>query len=271
MTKNNSFKKQIRARMKATGETYAQAREALYEKTFPLDHLLTNGLSLPLDKAVQEVTAEDLFAGQELQTIRNSLMNDHNIVVLGGANTGKTFTLNALLNSNFALNPTHRLVTIEEYVNELQVSEYTHVSLLSGLCRPRIGVLDLVPPAKSMNPNAIAVGEIRIDEISSTEYMTMRGISAFTTCHSRNIIQLAGFLGGDFPAGTTLVMVDRLKIGEHTMLLRAVVPLTEEVKEAMELYHTGGDEQKLHETLDALGVVTIDAKRQKLTDLGILK
>lgn len=267
MTHNNSFKKKIRARMKVTGETYAQAREALYKRTFPLDFLLSSGLSLPVNKSNAHVVVEDIFSGQELNDIRTSISQRHHILVCGGAYTGKTFTLNAILNSNSVINPTHRVITIEENMKELIVGNYS----FSLVFQPKeYAISDLLTSSLRMRPDTIAVGEIRCDEMWMMDRLGSVGTTSFTTCHSRSISQLAGYMGANnFPQLTTIVMVDRFKVGEHNLFLKAVIPLTDEVREALETYRQGYDEDLLNATLDSLGVVTIDSKRRELAKRGI--
>lgn len=268
MTKNNSFKKQIRARMQMTGETYAQSREALYRKTFTLESLLASGLSLSVNKLNSEVMIEDIFSGQELQDIRTGISQRHHILVCGGAYTGKTFTLNAILNSNAVINPNHRVVTIEENMRELVTDNHS----FSLVVQPKeYSIPDLITSSLRMRPDAIAVGEIRCDEMWIMDRLGSVGTTSFTTCHSRSITQLAGYMETNgFPQPTTVVMVDRLKIGEHTLFLKAVIPITDKVREAMEIYRRGYDDTALYTTLESLGVITIDSKRHELTRQGIL-
>ncbi len=268
MTKNNSFKKQIRARMKATGETYAQARHALQEKTFSLDFLMANGLSPFVNKPASEVVIEDLFSGKELQDLQKSLMRKEHVFICGGAYTGKTFTLNAILNSNAILHPTERVITIEENVNELTRREYD-TSLLTD---STVSIRDMVQHALRFSPDLIAIGEIGRDEIWLTDHITQIGIGSYSTMHSGSITDLALTLDNtSFPQPTTVVMMDRFKIGEHYLFLKAVVPVTKEFSEAMSAYRKDRDEEQLHRVLAELGIVTIDAKRKKLVHLGVLK
>lgn len=271
MTKNNSFKKQIRNRMKATGETYTQARDGLHERTFSLAFLIENGLVLPLnDPSPSDVAVEDLFRGKELHDLNTSLATKSNIIVYGGMDTGKTLTLNAILNSYNALNSDSRVITIEEKASELYFKQENHVSLTAT---DDVSLAELLHSALRMRPDAVAVGEIQTNSsgMRIVKSITSQGMSSFATCHAQTFLHLASFAGGNFPDPTTVVMVDRLRIGEHVLFLRSVIPLTDEIKDAMEDFYKKNDQKKFYAALDALGVVTIDSKRRKLADLGIIK
>ena len=166
MTKNNSFKKQIRSRMALTGETYAQAREALCVEHIPLKELLEAGLVLP-SKDPKNRRLEDIFTPSELHDLKKSLVQRETVIVAGGAGTGKTAVLNTILNTyGVESRKPHgiesRIISIEENICELDVVEGDHFQLLA---RDTTSVEALLPNVMRMRPDAVAVGEIRINEM----------------------------------------------------------------------------------------------------------
>lgn len=268
MTKNNSFKKQIRSRMALTGETYAQAREALYVEHIPLKELLEAGLVLP-SKDPKNRRLEDIFTPSELHDLKKSLVQRETVIVAGGAGTGKTAVLNTILNTyGVESRKPHgiesRTISIEENICELDVVEGDHFQLLT---RDTTSVEALLPNVMRMRPDAVAVGEIRINEMWMLHRLVGMGTGSFGTLHCRTMTQLAEYWDFEETRATTVVMMERLMVAGRKFYLYAVIPLTGEVIAAMKQYRMDYDEVNFYKTLGTLGVEPVESKELRIRNM----
>jgi type IV secretion system protein VirB11 len=107
--------------------------------------------------------AAQLAAGDIAGMLANAVRGRRNILVSGGASTGKTTFLNALIRE---IAPDERLILIED-TPELQVRQANVVGLLaarSALGEAAVTANDLVAASLRMRPDRIILGELRGEE-----------------------------------------------------------------------------------------------------------
>jgi Flp pilus assembly CpaF family ATPase len=106
-----------------------------------------------------------------------------NIVVSGAPASGKTSLLVAI---NAFAPPHHKIVTIEEDVNELKFyNNFMHVVSLQGSNRAdRLGIREQVINALRLRPDRLIIGEIRGAEANEVFAGANLGIPFMTTMHS---------------------------------------------------------------------------------------
>lgn len=108
---------------------------------YPLEDYVARGLLLP---------AWRLAVGE-------AVVEHHNILVVGGTNTGKSTFANAVIREMAEVCPGERVVILEDTV-ELQCAADDHLALRSG---PGLPLVDLVKHTLRTSPNRIVVGEVR--------------------------------------------------------------------------------------------------------------
>lgn len=108
---------------------------------YPLDDYVSRGLLLPAWRAA----------------VREAVVAHHNILIVGGTNTGKSTFANAVLREMAEVCPGERVVILEDTV-ELQCAADDHLALRSG---PGLPLVDLVKHTLRTSPNRIVVGEVR--------------------------------------------------------------------------------------------------------------
>lgn len=86
-----------------------------------------------------------------------AVLDHHNVLIVGGTNSGKTTLANAMLREITDLCPRERIVILEDTV-ELQCAAHDHLALRSG---PAVPLALLVKSALRTSPNRIVVGEVR--------------------------------------------------------------------------------------------------------------
>lgn len=124
---------------------------------------VTNGPAFNIRKLPRAVySLDDYRSGQSLTVrqhaaLRAAIADRHNILVVGGTNTGKTTFANALLREITERCPRERLVVLEDTV-ELQCAAHDHLALRTN---ERVSLADLVRSALRTSPNRIIVGEVR--------------------------------------------------------------------------------------------------------------
>ncbi len=91
------------------------------------------------------------------QVLRLAVHSHCNILVAGGANTGKTTFANALLREIAEVTPRERVVILEDTI-ELQCVSPDHLALRT---RPGLSLAALVKATLRTSPNRIIVGEVR--------------------------------------------------------------------------------------------------------------
>lgn len=108
---------------------------------YPLDDYVARGLLLPPWRA----------------TIREAVLAHHNILIVGGTNTGKSTFANAVIHEMAECCPGERVVILEDTV-ELQCAAVDHLALRAG---PELPLQELVKSTLRASPNRIVVGEVR--------------------------------------------------------------------------------------------------------------
>lgn len=152
----------------------------------------TGGPIITLHKpAQQRFTVEDCVRGgllnqQMAEFLLACVQARLNILICGGADTGKTALLNALCMSI----PEHEhIVTIEELA-ELHLKRRWHVALLSGRVSAgeRVTPRDLLQHAERMRPEHLIVGECRGNETGELIRMMNNGQEGvMTTLYAQSI------------------------------------------------------------------------------------
>ncbi|HEY9235339.1 MAG TPA: P-type conjugative transfer ATPase TrbB [Phenylobacterium sp.] len=107
---------------------------------------------------LKDYVAQRAMSPEEAATLGQAVCARRNILVSGGAGSGKTTLANALLaEPAFA---SDRVFLIED-VRELQCSAWDQVATLTRRPPDAIAVVDLVRDALRMRPDRIVVGELR--------------------------------------------------------------------------------------------------------------
>lgn len=106
-----------------------------------LDRYVTDGIMTP----------------EQVDVIRDSIMNRLNIVVSGGTGTGKTTLTNAILAELVETTPEHRLVILEDTA-EIQCAAENHVILHTT---DTVDMSRLLKSTMRLRPDRIIVGEVR--------------------------------------------------------------------------------------------------------------
>lgn len=258
MTENNSFKKQIRARMKIAGETYAQARAHLYDSSYkPDSHYLSLGY-LPGNPAPHTgLTLESIFPAEDIPTVSEQLLSQRYglIVISGAANSGKTMTLNTMLNSSTGL----RSISIEYQDRELSVNpDSLHVGLSVS---ERTEMSAVTKAAMRMWSDMIAFPNLTpIDEdilccAAHTARTAHLGIIDMHSSSLSNTIQtLNKPLEGDFSSLNAVIEQQRVRSGSRSFFKRSVIVFTDAVRRSAEEYVQHGDEKLLYSQLAEQGV-----------------
>lgn len=101
---------------------------------------------------------QGVMSEAEAETLRAAVRARRNIVVSGGAGSGKTTLANAILAEPAIA--ADRVLLLED-TPELQCSAWDCVALLTRRAPKPIGVVDLVRDALRMRPDRIVIGELR--------------------------------------------------------------------------------------------------------------
>lgn len=107
---------------------------------------------------LEDYVAQEVMSPDQAEVLRQAVSARLNILICGGAGSGKTTLANALLaEPAFAGD---RIFLIED-VPELQCSAWDQVAVLTRRQPEPIDVVDLVRDALRMRPDRIVVGELR--------------------------------------------------------------------------------------------------------------
>ena len=125
-----------------------------------------------------------------LNYLKKNIINKKNIVIVGGTGSGKTSTLNALVNS---IPETERLITIEDSA-EIQTSHPHRIALESRPPnienRGAITIRKLLRNALRMRPDRIIVGEIRGAEcLDMLQAMNTGHQGSLSTIHANSELE----------------------------------------------------------------------------------
>ncbi|WP_269475719.1 P-type conjugative transfer ATPase TrbB [Variovorax sp. SRS16] len=119
--------------------TFAIRKKAV--AIFTLDQYVTNGA----------------MTAQQCDVIRAAVRGHRNILVIGGTGSGKTTLVNAIIDDMVALDPTERIVIIED-TGEIQCAAINHVQFHTTV---DVSMTMLLKTTLRMRPDRILVGEVR--------------------------------------------------------------------------------------------------------------
>lgn len=276
MTKNNSFKKQVRARMQRTGETYKQAYDALYNpdrRTQVLDYLAGFGLQ-PMNslKDRENIALDQFFSGATLRSITSVLSDEYRdgmILFAGKAASGKTMMMNAAVNTYMSCNPTDRIIAIEDVDHPETV---LMPKILNGivLSSKKEDTAKLITDAIRMRPNMVTIGEIINDEtIHSSSVAGETGHQVMASIHATSFASAIGRLGR-VDKLKVVIMQERFASDFGLLALRYALVVTPEIRTVLNDYLAHNNETALYDTLEALGAPTLETQKEKMVTAGIL-
>lgn len=143
----------------------------LLECEFPLDGSRFAGQLPPIvseavfavrKKAVAVFTLEQyvedgIMTDVQRATIEAAIADHRNILVSGGTGSGKTTLVNAIINQMVSLDPTERIVIIED-TGEIQCAAKNYLQYHTS---PDVTMTELLKTALRMRPDRLLVGEVR--------------------------------------------------------------------------------------------------------------
>ena len=106
---------------------------------------------------LDQYVADGIMTPEQVDVIRNSIVDRLNIVVSGGTGTGKTTLTNAILAELVETTPEHRLVILEDTA-EIQCAAENHVILHTT---DTVDMGRLLKSTMRLRPDRIIVGEVR--------------------------------------------------------------------------------------------------------------
>lgn len=106
---------------------------------------------------LDQYVADGIMTPEQVDVIRDSIVNRLNIVVSGGTGTGKTTLTNAILAELVETTPEHRLVILEDTA-EIQCAAENHVILHTT---DSVDMGRLLKSTMRLRPDRIIVGEVR--------------------------------------------------------------------------------------------------------------
>lgn len=98
-----------------------------------------------------------MISSEHRAQLGRAVLDHHNVLIVGGTNSGKTTLANAMLREITDLCPRERIVILEDTI-ELQCAAQDHLALRST---PAVPLALLVKSALRTSPNRIVVGEVR--------------------------------------------------------------------------------------------------------------
>jgi len=232
MTINHSLKQLIRARMRVTGETYTQARRNSMQSYNPTNIPLLDNLLSPNEHAI--FNKENGMQGYGLH------------LVLGGSGSGRTTTMNSLVDYYMRRNHNARLVSIA-MKQEIKLSaDFFQVNIdpFDTSYPDTEGRHFLFHPALRMRPDYISYHEIR-DEVDVREslYAGLSGHTVFSTLHAPNeeyaISKMKNMISRDEKERQvtsvyfreclkSLTTMNIVKVGNHRLRFATSIPITKE-------------------------------------------
>lgn len=107
--------------------------------------------------SLDRYVADGIMTPEQVDVIRDAILNRLNIVVSGGTGTGKTTLTNAILAELVGTTPEHRLVILEDTA-EIQCAAGNHVILHTT---DTVDMGRLLKSTMRLRPDRIIVGEVR--------------------------------------------------------------------------------------------------------------
>jgi Tfp pilus assembly pilus retraction ATPase PilT len=232
MTTNHSLKQLIRARMRITGESYTQARRNSMRTYNPTNVPLLDNL-LPSN--------EHLIFRKE-----NEMQGDGLHLVLGSNGSGRTTTMNSLVDYYMRMNCNARLVSIAMKQEIKMPAEFAQVNIdpFDTSYIPTGGSYSLFHPARRMRPDYISYHEIRNEaDVSEALHAGLSGHTVFSTLHAPNeeyaISKMENMVSKDENEREvisayfreclkSLTTMNIVKVGGHRLRFATSIPMTKE-------------------------------------------
>lgn len=107
-----------------------------------------------------EYVASEIMTEEQYKVIQEAIAKHRNILVIGGTGSGKTTLVNAIINEMVLLDPTERIVIIED-TGEIQCAAENAVQYHTTL---DVTMTMLLKTTLRMRPDRILVGEVRGEE-----------------------------------------------------------------------------------------------------------
>ncbi|MBA2710159.1 MAG: P-type conjugative transfer ATPase TrbB [Tatlockia sp.] len=110
--------------------------------------------------SLNDYVLNEVMTLEHYGVIRDAVAAHQNILVIGGTGSGKTTLVNAIINEMVMLNPTERIVIIED-TGEIQCAAENCVQYHTTL---EVSMTMLLKTTLRMRPDRILVGEVRGEE-----------------------------------------------------------------------------------------------------------
>lgn len=271
MTKNNNFKKQIRARMEQTGETYTEARKHLidaFTARRPDSFYLNEGYLLGNTGPRSALRTDQLFSETDTRALAQLLpRHSHGglIVFTGESDAGKTHTMNAVLNT-YLDQPGTRVIGIEnDHKGKLETPDDALYIPLSptGMYQDYFDdISELAYQTMRMVPNLVAITEppTRNNELLwLAERASETGHEVFLELTSPSLAQTVLRLSGrarswQYENISAIVEQQKFVFNSRNFFLRSVLVFDKEMQRVATEYAESLDEEKFYAQLRAHGV-----------------
>ena len=109
---------------------------------------------------LEQYVNQKIMTSNQCEKIKEYISNHKNILVVGGTGSGKTTLLNALIDSMVKINPTERIIIIED-TGELQCAAQNSIQYHTTI---DVSMTKLLKTTLRMRPDRIIVGEVRGEE-----------------------------------------------------------------------------------------------------------
>lgn len=122
--------------------------------------------SFAIRKRATSIFTLDQYVDKKIMTlkqcekIKEFISNHKNILVVGGTGSGKTTLLNAMIDAMVKINPTERVIIIED-TGELQCAAQNSIQYHTTI---DVSMTQLLKTTLRMRPDRILVGEVRGEE-----------------------------------------------------------------------------------------------------------
>lgn len=265
--------------MKQTGETYIQARNhlcAAYTAHKPDSFYLNEGYLLGNSGPRSELRTDQLFSKENTLSLTRLLPEkDHGglIVFTGAKNSGKTHTMNAVLNNYLQTHPNNRVIAIEtgdeeewevpEDSNYLTISPTKPYKYKSAYDLENIS--DLAYVTLRMTPHLLSIAEspTRKEEyIRFAQQASDTGHITFLELTSPSLSQTIRALSRSanswqFENLKAIVEQQKFVLNSRNFFLRSVLVFDGEVRRIATEYAESLDEEKFYTQLRAHGVTRL--------------